>query len=382
MSVIFSGVPVRFLSPISFALLFSLIPMALPCPSHAGAEEADLLYSRGRELLSTGNPQEAERSFAKAVEVNPRHGEALLQLASLYAHNILAYGKAEKILLDIPEVAVNLTEKSRDDLLFRAGVAMGKLYVQSGRSTQAVALLRSVITSAPPGAPLDEAYNTLGLVYYYERLYDDAIFEMRKAIKINPGNEDAKFNLKTIRSRLEHFQAGKLYSRMGDRVRAVEEYRKAIELDPRFIEARHRLGVELYLAGDAKEALKELRRASLVTAEYRKMYEIRYAEGLALLRLSRNEEAMGKFEQTVQGRPTFAPAHNEMGKMLLQREEYDSAIDHFVKAIGSDPRAEYARGLQVAMTRKAKGQAAGSGQVPPSGNTPGDAPKQVSPPPK
>ncbi len=164
---------------------------------------------------------------------------------------------------------------------------------------------------------------------------------------------------------------------MGDRRRAVAEYRKAIDLDPRFIEARHRLGVELYLAGNATEALKELRRASLVTAEYRKMYEIRYAEGPALLRLSRDMEAMGKFERTVQGRPAFAPAHYELGKMLLQREKYDAAIDHFVKAIGSDPRAEYARGLQVAMTRKAKGQADGPGQVRPSGDTPGGAAKQV-----
>jgi superkiller protein 3 len=213
-------------------------------------------------------------------------------------------------------------------------------------------------------------------VYYYERLYGDAIFEMRKAIKINPNNADAKFNLKTIRSRLEHFQAGKIFSRLGDRDRAVAEYRKAIDLDPRFVEARHRLGVELYLAGNAQEALKELRRASLVTAMYRKTYEIRYAEGLALLRLDRTGEAMGRFEQTVQARPAFAPAHNEMGKVLLEREEYDAAIDHFVKAIGSDPRAEYARGLQVAMTRKTKKQSGlgGGHSFPPPGVEPGMSP--------
>jgi tetratricopeptide (TPR) repeat protein len=382
MSAFFQGVPVRFPSAASFTLLLLLLSAALPGASHSGAEDADRLYSRGRELVSGGNYPEAERTFARAVEENPRHGEALLQLASLYARNILTYGAAEHILLSIPEAAGELDGKARNDLLFRAGICMGKLYVKSGRSTQAVALLRSVISSAPPGAPLDEAYNTLGLVYYYERIYDDAIFEMRKAIKINPNNEDAKFNLKTIRSRLEHFQAGKLYSRMGNRVRAVEEYRDAIELDPRFIEARHRLGVELYLAGDATEALKELRRASLVTAEYRKMYEIRYAEGLVLLRLSRVEEAMGKFEQTVQGRPAFAPAHYELGKMLLQREKYDEAIDHFVKAIGSDPRADYARSLQVAMTRRAKAHANGLGQVRPSGGTPGEAAKQEPAPPK
>jgi tetratricopeptide (TPR) repeat protein len=373
---------VRFPYTVLFAPLLFLLSAVFPCPSHAGTEEADRLYSRGRELVSAGNTQEAERALAKAVEENPQHAEALLQLASLYSHNILSYGKAEQILLAMPEVASKRDAKGRDDLLFRAGVAMGKLFVQSGRSSQAITLLRSVIAAAPSGAALDEAYNTLGLVYYYDRIYDDAIFEMRKAIKINPNNEDAKFNLKAIRSRLEHFQAGKIFSRLGDRDRAVVEYRKAIELDPRFVEARHRLGVELYLAGNPTEALKELRRASLVTALYRKAYEIRYAEGLALLRLSRDGDAMGKFQQSLQSRPAFAPAHHEMGKIFLQREEYDAAIDHFVKAIGSDPRAEYARGLQVAMARKAKGQAAGSVQVPPSADTPADAPNQAPAPQK
>jgi len=346
---------VRFPTSVSFFLL--LCALLAPGLSHAGAEEADRIYSVGRERVASGNYRQAEQAFAQAVVENPLHGEALLQLASLYSRNILTYGKAEDILLSMPEVAAKIGGKGRDDLLFRAGVSMGKMYVKSGRSAQAVTLLRNVISSAPPGAPLDEAYATFGLAYYYERLYDDAIFEMRKAIKINPNNTDAKFNLKTIRSRLEHFQAGKLFSRLGDRRRAVVEYRKAIDLDPRFIEARHRLGVELYLAGNAPEALKELRRASLVTAEYRKAYEIHYAEGMVLLRLDRTGEAMGRFEQTVQARPAFAPAHNEIGKILLEREEYDTAIDHFVKAIGSDPKAEYARGLQVAMSRKAKKQA-------------------------
>ena len=354
------GCAVRF--PASVPILLSLFLFAAldPCPSHAGAGEADRLYSLGRERIAAGDYRHAEQAFTQAVVENPLHGEALLQLASLHSGNILAYAKAEDILFSMPEVAGRIGGKSRDDLLFRSGVAMGNLYVKSGRSAQAVPLLRNVIASAPPGAPLDQAYAMLGLAHYYERLYDDAIFDMRKAIKINPNNADAKFNLKTIRSRLEHFQAGKLFSRLGDRPRAVVEYRKAIDLDPRFIEARHRLGVELYLAGNAQEALKELRRASLVSAEYRKAHEIRYAEGMALLRLDRTGEAMERFEQTVRARPAFAPAHNEMGKILLEREKYDAAIDHFVKAIGSDPKAEYARGLQVAMSRKAKKEAGGT----------------------
>jgi tetratricopeptide (TPR) repeat protein len=338
-------------------LALSVFLASAPPPAVGGVEDAERLYAQGRERVVSGNYREAEQAFSGAIRENPLHGEAILQLASLHSRNINGYDKAEDLYMGMPEVAGKLGGKSRDDLLYRSGVGLGKLYVKSGRNGQAITMLRNAIAAAPAGVRLDDAYNTLGLAYYYERLYEDAIFEMRKAIKINPNNDDAKLNLKTIRTRLEHFQAGKLYSRLGDRQRAIEEYRRAIDLDPRFVEARHRLGVELYQAGNTTDALKELRRASLVTPDYRKGYEIWYAEGLALLRLDQSDEALARFRKVVQARPTFAPAHNEVGKVLLHRAEYDAAIDSFVRAIGADPRADYARGLQIAMTRKAQAAA-------------------------
>lgn len=336
-----------------FLLLFVLRASA-PLPASGGVEEGGRLYSEGRSLLSSGNETEAERAFGRAIREDPLHAEATLQLASLYSRNITTYDNAETLYLSIPAIASKAGGKERNDLLYRAGVGLGKLYVKSGRNVQAIMILRNVIASAPPGVRLDDAHSALGLAYYYERLYDDAISEMRRAIKINPNHEGAKFNLKTIRTRLSHFQAGKAFSRLGERERAVAEFRKAIELDPRFIEARYRLGMELYSAGNPAEAIRELRRASLVSADYRKGFEIWYAEGLALARLGRADEALSRFGKTVQARPGFAPAHYEMGKILLQRDEYDAAIDRFGAAIGADPRAEYGKSLQEAMTRKAR----------------------------
>jgi superkiller protein 3 len=242
----------------------------------------------------------------------------------------------------------------RDDILFRSGLALGKLYVRSGRHDKAIYLIKNVIASAPKGAALDDAYNTLGLALYYDRLYDEAIFELRKAIKLNPGNVTARFNLKTIRARLEHFQAGKIYARMGDRGEAIAQFRRAIDLDPRFVEARHRLGVALMEVGKNTEALRELRRADSISNRYRKAHEIWYAEGIALRHLGQNGEALELFQKTVQAKPAFAAAHNQAGEILLQQEKYDQAILHFVKAIGSDPRTEYVRNLQITFQKKGK----------------------------
>ncbi len=331
----------------------TLLAIALS-PGMVFSGPGDQYYMQGRELLKTGQTHEAAKEFLKALAAFPDHVEARYQLALIYTGNVLTYENAERELLDLPEAAMRSGGQVRDDVLFRSGLALGKLYVKSGRHDKAIYLLKNVIASAPKGAALDDAHNTLGLALYYDRLYDEAIFELRRAIKHNPGNVKARFNLKTIRARLEHFQAGKIYVRMGDRDEAVAQFRRAIDLDPRFVEARHRLGVVLMEMGENKEALKELRRADSISNRYRKAHEIWYAEGIALRHLGQNGEALELFQKTVEAKPAFAAAHNQAGEILRQQEEYDQAILHFVKAIGSDPRTEYVRNLQITFQKKGK----------------------------
>ena len=320
---------------------------------HAIAAPGDPNYAEGRQQLVAGQHRDAEESFRKALRENPDHVEALYQLALLHSRNVLTYEQAEEELLDLPAIASRVGGTGRDDLLFRSGVALGKLYLRSGRPQLANQLVRNVVASAPPGSALDDAFNTLGLALYYDRLYEDAIFELRKAVKINPENREARFNLKTIRARLEHYQAGKIYERMGEPEEAIAQFRKAIRLDPRFVEARHRLGAALLADGKAGDAIRELRRADSISTAYRKSYEIWYAEGLAMVALGMQDDALRQFRKVAETRPNFAATHNEAGKILLDRGEYEEAIHCFVRAIGIDPRTEYVRNLQIAFSKKA-----------------------------
>ncbi|MBI5419390.1 MAG: tetratricopeptide repeat protein [Deltaproteobacteria bacterium] len=333
-------------------LVLAVLAILLPFPCFAGKEEGERIYTSARELLSAGDAAGAIRLFEKAIAEYPEHVEARYHLGVLYSGNINTYGKAEETFFEIPDFAMRAGSAVRDDLFFRTGLALGNLYIKSGRHVMAIQLIRNLIASAPPNAPLDRAFNALGLSYYYDRLYDDAIFELRRAIKFNPNNVDARFNLKTIRARLEHFQAAKIYSRMGERTEAIAEYRRAIEIDPRFTEARQRLGVELLLVGKHAEGLKELRRADSISTGYRRAYEIWYAEGLALQSLGRGDDALHQFNRVIESRPNFAAAHNEIGKIRLERKEYDAAIDCFARAIGLDPKTEYARNLVLSISRK------------------------------
>lgn len=332
-----------------------LLAVALLFPSFcvAGPEESDRHYSAGRELVSAGDFASAQKQFEKAIAMNPDHAEAHFHLGLLYARNINTYENAEQEYFGLAEIAMRAGGKARDDLFYRTGLALGALYLKSGKTVRAGQLIRNVIASAPRDAHLDRAFNLLGLVSYYDRLYDDAIFELRRAIKINPNNVDARFNLKTIRARLEHFQAAKIYSRMGERKEAVANYRKAIDLDPRFIEARQRLGVELSLDGRPQEGLQELHRADSISSGYRRAFEIWYEEGRILAATGRRDEAMRLFTRVIATKPRFAAAHNEIGKIHAAKQEYDEAMHSFSRAISIDPKTEYTRNLVMAVSRRA-----------------------------
>jgi tetratricopeptide (TPR) repeat protein len=336
----------------AYIAAFTVILLLICSPPSVSAGPGNQYYNRGRKLAAAGKYPEAAESFENAIAKDPDHVMARYHLGLVYMKNILTFERAEQMLLEVPLVAMQLTRKPRDDIFFLAGISLGKLYIKSGRHNRAIQLILSVVSSAPPGSPLDEAYNTLGLAYYFERLYGEAIFEFRRAIKYNPDNSEAKFNLKTIRSRLEHYEAGKIYSRIGEQKEAIAQFRKAIGLDPRFVEARHRLGLELLAQGNSTLALTELHRAESITSHYRKMFQIWYAQGLALKSLGKKIEAMNMFQKTIEARPTFAAAHNAAGTILMDMGEYDEAIMYFARAIGIDPKTEYVRNMLKASNRK------------------------------
>ncbi len=334
--------------------LFSLVAPLVPA-AQASVESSAEHYTRGRDLLKFGRFEDAAAAFQSAIAEYPGNGEARYLLATIYSRRIVDYENAEREFTAIPAIAMKGEAQHRDSLIFRAGLGLGKLYVKSGRNEKAIQIVRSVLSSAPAGAPLDEAFNTLALAAYYERLYDDAIFDLRRAIKLNPANTAARFNLKTIQTRLEHFNAAKAYARSGHVQQAIAEYRIAIDLDPRFIEARHRLGAELHAAGQHSEALKELRRAQSISPSYRKAHEIMFTEGLTLVALGRDDEALRSFTRALTAKPGFAAAHNEVGKVHMRKGEVSVAVNSFIAAIGIEPRTEFVKNLQAALAKQSAG---------------------------
>ena len=75
-------------------------------------------------------------------------------------------------------------------------------------------------------------------------------------------------------------------------------------------------------------------------------------EGLALLKEKKNDEALNRFERSVQLEETNATAHYLCGTMYLNKTEYKKAIISFSRAMELEPsNREYAVMMQAAQSK-------------------------------
>lgn len=172
---------------------------------------------RGTTLRQLGNLYEAEESYRRALQINPLAAETWGNLGSL-----LAKTKRHKEAEEAYRKAISISPAS-----FAAWINLGNLLAELKRNGEAVRAYKNALKWAPGDY---HANLNLGILYTGLGTYELAEQCLHEALK-------SKGNQSYVR-----FALGNLYHNMG-RIRDAEEsYVKAIELNPRFLEAWHNLG--------------------------------------------------------------------------------------------------------------------------------------------
>lgn len=121
---------------------------------------------------------------------------------------------------------------------------------------------------------------------------------------------------------------------------ARKDLQRAISLDPGMYQAHYLLGNVLARTNDAEGAIAEYRRAiDLAPSQPRAYYQ------LALVLRSKQDDGGERraLEQALAADDHYAPAHCEMGRILLDEDHRpDDAVSHLLAAIQYNPRAEEA----------------------------------------
>lgn len=229
-----------------------------------------------------------------------------------------------------------------DDL--RTQIEQGKFLFNTRQYKQAEDIFSKLIESKKAYA---DVYNLMGLIAHQDGRFGEAIGYFEQALKINPRYTEALLNLsilhndlseydkarklversrkdskktKTaidpfIRSKVanKHAEVGDWYRGVGAFKQAADEYRKALELEEKYVDIRTKLAVCYREEGQKAKAIDELKQAIKDNPDYP---DAQIQLGITLYSLGKRTEARTAWKQANKKFPS-----NQTVKMYLNFTE-------------------------------------------------------------
>jgi len=178
----------------------------------------ELHLLRGKRLLVEGQTDAAIREMREAVKADPSRAQAYVDLARALMQKPEGATAAQEALV----TAIRTMGESP-----RLMVMLGQVYFRQGRLDDAIAQYGKALTD--PKAKNPEARLQLGIVYREKKDYPKSVDQLTRASQefIGQGSRIAEALT----------ELGRTYDVQGDRTRADEAFRRALDTDPQSADA-------------------------------------------------------------------------------------------------------------------------------------------------
>jgi tetratricopeptide (TPR) repeat protein len=259
------------------------------------SREARLHFKEGAKLHRAGDLEGAVEAYRAACEADPEYPQALLGLGKAYqelferemrwyAEAVDAYDRLTALLLAAPQ-------DSWDRELFQVYFQQGLLFLKGGEFERAARSLDKFLSLSPDDLRAADAYNALGIAQYYLNQYDLAVGHFKKALDLDPGNAAARFNLRSVFTRLSAYNEAQVYFRAKDYDRALARLNQLKEFAPRYIPGRRLEGTILVRTGRVEEGLRVYREILSIYPDHPLSYWVRIETAREMVALERYDEA-------------------------------------------------------------------------------------------
>ena len=185
-----------------------------------------------------------------------------------------------------------------------------------------LALAKEAVETEPTTA---EKWNDLGMVYFHQQYYDEAITAYGKALNLDPKFAKASNNI------------GNAYLSKGDMKSAVENFNHAVQIDPTFAEAYANMGIAYFRVHDLDGAIQAYTQATLHRAGYADVY---CNLGVAYQEKGDLDKSVEAFTKTIMLNPRHEIARFNLGINFFQLKRFQEAIQQWeaVKKINPNNR--------------------------------------------
>lgn len=278
-------------------------------------EKMSDVFEAAIQAEEAGDSDKALRLYERALLIDPTAPHPQIRLASL----LYDVGKLKQAI----RVARQLTKRS--PRFFYAYVVIGRSYAELGRWKMAERFYRQSLAITQESwtwVLLGEALDRLGR-------QDEAEECLRKALKVDPDNDEAHYNL------------GCIYRMEGKFALAEKHLRRAIEIDPKYALAHGELGALLLgHKNRTKEAVRLLRKALKYDPNdgWSRAY---LANALATLRKLKAAEEQHR--RLLELWPNHSLSYWTYGSFLASERKDSSTAEWYLrKAVEIEPKDEIA----------------------------------------
>ncbi len=305
--------------------------------------------ARATALLDEGKIDEARPLFETALESDPENADAHVGIARIE----IAYGEWDLAIDHLIPVLEKHPEHASANLY--NGIALYykalKAIDDQKISGYVASLFSDAQASCEIAAKVDpeniEAYQYLGLVFYYQNDFAGAIEAFERGLKVKP--DDA----------FSHFQIGESYQVQSEWDSAIPHYKRAIECEPQYAEAYRKLGLceeflkQLDAAGEAYgkaieiapgyfEPYKDLWRVyadvepekgvatlAAIAETHPDLYTLQWYLGHFKNKAGDSEGALAAFDKCLEISPVSTDVHLEKGRIHTQQGDLVAATDEY-----------------------------------------------------
>jgi tetratricopeptide (TPR) repeat protein len=245
-------------------------------------------------FYKTGRPAKAIPEFERVLQTDPANRQAPLLLADC----LLQLGRDQEVI----DTLTPRESAYAEDLAY--AYLLGTALLKRGETGKGQVLIDRIFSRGESA----EGHLLMGLAHLNNRDYANAVTELRRAVVLNPELP----SLQTV--------YGRALLASGDRERAMQAFKTAVQQSPDDFEANLQLGVLLRIDRQYELAMRYLQRASAVRSDD---VGLRHATAATQLGLGNAETARELLEQIVKDVPDFVDAHVLLATAYyrLQRKE-------------------------------------------------------------
>ena len=207
--------------------------------------------------------------------------------------------------------------------LFAGLFGLTRAQLQHWRNSRTLFTHALNVTSSNP-----VAHNNLGNALLSEGRVQEAVIQLRAALKIDPAHSKAHNNL------------GKALMELGRTAEAIDHFHKSIKLNPFNAKTHNNLAVALHTQGRWDDAIRQLQAALSIKPGYADAYS---NLGAVYRQKGEIKKAANSYLRAIQVNPRLPQAYHNLGLLLLQEGQLDPAIDYFRQALEKDPEFTAAR---------------------------------------